>query len=298
MNHTVLVVDDEPSVLKSIRRQLIGEPYEVLLAESGESALEILRARCISLIVTDMRMPGMDGVTFLREVAGICPHSVRMVLSGYAEVSSILEAINEGHVWRYITKPWKGEDLKVAIRNAIDLWESEAERRRLLEELRHANDELRELNDHLEEKVRARTRELETRAAILQLILDDAPLPEIAERALALMREVAGAEAAVVLEAPGLPAGTPDPRDAALARRALEADAPLAEADRLALPLAKGGVRLGAVVLRGGASAADACRKALESAAGLLIVALHQEKMLADAPGLVGEIDRLLEETG
>jgi len=119
-NKTILFVDDENKVLMSLRRGLLDEPYNILLAQSGKEALEILRENEVHVIVTDMRMPEMGGLELLRIAKKQYPHIVRMVLSGYMQVTTLLTAINQGEVFKFIPKPWKmEEEFKPAIREAV-----------------------------------------------------------------------------------------------------------------------------------------------------------------------------------
>jgi len=130
---TVLFVDDEEKILKSLKRSLTDEPYETLFAESGKKALEILRQEDVHVIVTDLRMPEMDGLELLRIVREEYPHIIRLVLSGYAEVDVLLNAINNGEVLRFITKPWKSAaEFKTIIRQAIEYYDLHSEREMLL----------------------------------------------------------------------------------------------------------------------------------------------------------------------
>jgi CheY-like chemotaxis protein len=118
---TVLFVDDEEKVLASLKRGLLDEPYESLFANSGKEALEILEQSQVHVIVTDMRMPEMGGLELLRTVKEEYPHIIRMVLSGYTQVTTLLTAINQGEIFRFITKPWKlEEDFKPAVREAVE----------------------------------------------------------------------------------------------------------------------------------------------------------------------------------
>jgi len=120
---TVLFVDDEENILKSLERGLIDEPYNTLFANSGKEALELLQQHQIHVIVTDMRMPEMSGLELLRAVKEDYPHVVRMVLSGYTQITTLLTAINQGAIYKYITKPWKlEEEFKPAIREAVDYY--------------------------------------------------------------------------------------------------------------------------------------------------------------------------------
>ena len=123
---TVLFVDDEERVLSCLKGGLLGEPYKTLFAKSGEEALEILSHNEVHVIVTDMRMPEMGGLDLLRIVKKDYPRIVRMVLSGYTQVTTLLTAINQGEIFRFITKPWDFEkDFKPAIREAIEYYDSQ-----------------------------------------------------------------------------------------------------------------------------------------------------------------------------
>ena len=125
---TVLFVDDEEKVLRSLERGLLDEPYKKLFAKSGIEALEILQRKEVHVIVVDMRMPEMTGLELLKIVKKEYPHIIRMVLSGYTQVTTLLTAINQGEIFKYITKPWKLEDeFKPAVRQAIDHYDLQNE---------------------------------------------------------------------------------------------------------------------------------------------------------------------------
>ena len=169
----ILCVDDEKSILSSLRRVFMEEPWEVLFATGGEEGLEIVRAQRIDLVLSDFRMPGMDGVAFLREARKIQPDCVRIVLSGYADINHIVTALNEGEIYRFIPKPWNDDELLHNLRKAIDHYRLDRENRRLTEELR-------DLNVGLELKVVERTAELLEKNRALrfaQLILEVLPMP-------------------------------------------------------------------------------------------------------------------------
>ena len=130
---TVLFVDDEVRLLRSIERGMLDEPYRVLFAESGAEALKLLEANEVHVLVTDMRMPEMTGLELLKIVKERYPRTVRLVLSGYTQASTLLTAINQGEIFRFITKPWKmEEEFKPALRQAIEQYNREAERDRLV----------------------------------------------------------------------------------------------------------------------------------------------------------------------
>ncbi len=120
---TVLFVDDEEKILRSLKRGLIDEPYKSLFAESGKEALEILKQNEVHVLVTDMRMPEMPGLELLKIVKAEYPHIVRMVLSGYTQVTTLLTAINQGEIFKFITKPWQlEEEFKPAIQEAVEYY--------------------------------------------------------------------------------------------------------------------------------------------------------------------------------
>ena len=102
---TMLFVDDEEKILKSLQRGPLDEPYNTLFASSGKEALEILKQKEVHIIVTDMRMPEMSGLELLRIVKQEYPNIVRMVLSGYTQVTTLLTAINQGEIFKFITNP-------------------------------------------------------------------------------------------------------------------------------------------------------------------------------------------------
>ena len=130
---TILFVDDEIRLLRSMERGLLDEPYHLLFAESGKDALKLLAENEVHVLVTDMRMPEMTGLELLKIVKERYPRTVRLVLSGYTQASTLLTAINQGEIFRFITKPWKmEEEFKPALRQAIEQYNREAERDRLV----------------------------------------------------------------------------------------------------------------------------------------------------------------------
>jgi len=133
--HPILVVDDEPEILFSLRG-LLRREFELHTAASGAEALEVLRRHPVHAILSDQRMPQMTGVELLRQARGECPEAVRMIFTGYADIKSVVDAVNHGHIYRYLTKPWDPDDLVAVLHEACDLYERVAGRRRLLAEAR------------------------------------------------------------------------------------------------------------------------------------------------------------------
>ena len=115
----ILFVDDERNVLRSLRRSLRREGWEMLFANSGAGGLELLKAHRVDLVVSDMRMPGMDGVTFLKQVKELYPHTVRIILTGYAEKGAVRQVLAEECAREMLTKPWDDEELKGVIRASL-----------------------------------------------------------------------------------------------------------------------------------------------------------------------------------
>jgi len=130
---TVLFVDDEEKVLSCLEGGLLDEPYKTLFANSGKEALEILEQNEVQVVVTDMRMPEMDGLELLKTVKKEYPHIIRMILSGYADIKTLLGAINQGEIFRFVTKPWDFEkEFKPVVRQAIDYYDLHSEREMLM----------------------------------------------------------------------------------------------------------------------------------------------------------------------
>jgi two-component system NtrC family sensor kinase len=154
----ILFVDDERNVLKSLERTFLDEEYEILTASSGIDGLSILEnVSPLQVVISDYRMPEMNGVDFLREVCKRWPDTVRIVLSGYADTASIVSAINEGEIYKFIPKPWNDDELKVAIINALERYYLSKKNKELAEALKIKNEELKCINDDLERLVAEKT---------------------------------------------------------------------------------------------------------------------------------------------
>jgi signal transduction histidine kinase len=137
--HPLLIVDDEPEVLASLR-SMFRRDYKVFAAERPEAALEILRCgEPVHVVISDQRMPGMTGTEFLARVRTDFPDVIRLMMTGYADIDSVIGAINEGNVYRYIGKPWDPTELASVVKQASEQYELMDERRRLLRELEEAN---------------------------------------------------------------------------------------------------------------------------------------------------------------
>ena len=147
---TLLLVDDEAHVLSSLKRLFRPDGYRILTAQSGAEGLVLLGQQAVDVILSDQRMPGMTGVDFLRQAKQLCPDAVRMTLSGYAEMQSIIDAVNEGAVVKFLTKPWEDERLRAHIAEAFRHKALGDDNRRLGAELARANADLAGLNLRLQ----------------------------------------------------------------------------------------------------------------------------------------------------
>jgi signal transduction histidine kinase len=146
--HTLLIVDDEVDVLESLRHQF-HRTYRVLTASTGSQAVSLLNEHEVQLILSDQRMPGMSGDAFLSQARRLQPEAIRMLFTGYADIQAVINAVNEGHIFRYILKPWDTVELEGIIRQAADKYDLLAERKRLIAELQTANSQLLQANEEL-----------------------------------------------------------------------------------------------------------------------------------------------------
>ena len=159
----VLFVDDEVNILKSLARLFLAEPVRVFTASSAAEALALVAAERISVVVSDQRMPGTTGVRLLAQVRERSPEVVRILLTGHTEIGIAIEAINQGEIFRLLTKPWNDDELRATVRQALADCAIRAEVARLNQLLQAQNASLSEMNQSLERKVAERTHELEAK---------------------------------------------------------------------------------------------------------------------------------------
>lgn len=146
-DRTVLFVDDEQSILNSLKRLMRKEGFNILTASSGKEGLDLLEKQEAHLVVSDQRMPSMTGTEFLIRVKQMWPDSVRVILSGYADLDSILQAINEGHVYRFLTKPWNDDQIKTDIHQCLDEYELRRQHKDMVAFIEQQNISLTKIND-------------------------------------------------------------------------------------------------------------------------------------------------------
>ncbi|MBD3218602.1 MAG: response regulator [candidate division Zixibacteria bacterium] len=166
--HTILVVDDERGILKALRRLLKSLEAEVITVDNGPQALEILKNTEVSLIISDQRMPKMTGVDFCARAKALRPDSIRILLTGYADIDATVEAINRGSVEYYISKPWDDDALLSRIKESLNMYDIIVENRELQELTQIQNAKLKDLNENLQQKVDEQTYEIQERHAELR----------------------------------------------------------------------------------------------------------------------------------
>lgn len=157
---TVLCVDDEIIILRTLQRLFHHKSYKIIVANSAKNALEILEKTAINIIVSDIRMPEIDGANLLEKVANSYPDTYRIVLSGYADFESTVKAINLGKINRFINKPWHNDDLINAVEEGLEIIRLKQENQNLKRKIEKKNTLLNGLNYDLEEKVNLRTKQI------------------------------------------------------------------------------------------------------------------------------------------
>jgi len=156
----VLLIDDEANILRSLRRVLRKTNVEVVTTTSPAKALQLVESDTFAVIVSDQRMPDMEGTTLLGKIRLLSPNSVRIILTGYADLQATMDAINTGAVYRYLNKPWNDNDIRLTVRQAVDRYLLTHENKRLRAITEKQNAELRDLNKNLKKKVMERSWEV------------------------------------------------------------------------------------------------------------------------------------------
>ncbi|WP_215408904.1 response regulator [Janthinobacterium sp. JC611] len=179
---TLLLVDDEPNILASLKRLLRRDAYHILTAGSGQEGLDVLASHAVDVIVSDQRMPGMLGADFLRKAKLLCPQTIRIMLSGYTELQAVTDAVNEGAIFKFLTKPWEDHQLRAHIAEAFRLKGIDDDNVRLNAQLRDANQALAAANAAMQALVRQQQHQIsrdEVSLGIARELLQFLPLPVI-----------------------------------------------------------------------------------------------------------------------
>jgi len=175
MNYKIMIVDDEPANLRTLER-LFRPEYQVVTAPSGAEALALLEQHDVALLISDQRMPAMTGIELMIRTVAIRPQMVKILLTGYTDVGALIEAINSGLVYRYLTKPWSNDDLRLTVSRALEHYEVMKSKHLLSMENRRLRARLREINELTSEglnqpRVDARD----------EVVKPDSPQPEVYE---------------------------------------------------------------------------------------------------------------------
>jgi len=179
---SLLLVDDEHNIVSALKRLLRADGYQIFTAHSGQEGLDLLERHPIDVIVSDQRMPGMIGADFLRKAKLLYPATIRIMLSGYTELQSVTDAVNEGAIYKFLTKPWEDPLLRGHIAEAFRLKEIADENERLNLEVRTANHELAAANRRMEELLLQKQQQIsrdEISLSVAHEVLQRLPLPVI-----------------------------------------------------------------------------------------------------------------------
>jgi DNA-binding NtrC family response regulator len=153
MTYKIMIVDDEPANLRTLER-LFRPEYQVVTAASGAEGLELLEQHDVALLISDQRMPLMTGIELMTKTVTIRPQMVRILLTGYTDVGAIIEALNSGLVYRYLTKPWNNDDLRTIVRRALEHYEVMKSKHILGMENQRLSARLKEISDLASEGLR------------------------------------------------------------------------------------------------------------------------------------------------
>lgn len=171
----VLFVDDEENILKALQRLVMDEEFDTEIANSGDAGLQKLATLSqVALIVSDQRMPGMNGADFLQQSQQLAPDAIRMLLTGYSDISAAADAINKGGASRYLNKPWNDDDLLQTLKAAVETWKLSNENKRLQAIVQAQNEEMKQWNENLKNRVLQQTTAIRKKAddlneALIQL---------------------------------------------------------------------------------------------------------------------------------
>ncbi|WP_075259513.1 HD domain-containing phosphohydrolase [Herbaspirillum camelliae] len=164
----VLLVDDEQSILSALKRTFRPQGYRLIMATSAEAALELMAASEVDLVISDMRMPGMNGAQFLAKVRQQWPSTMRILLTGYSEIGSTISAINDGGINHYLSKPWDDRELLLIVAHALEEQQLRKQKMALERKVREQNLQLADFNRQLERQVQSRTEELRQTVMFLE----------------------------------------------------------------------------------------------------------------------------------
>jgi FixJ family two-component response regulator len=289
-------VDDEENILNSLKRLLRKSPYEIHFKNSGKDALEFMKSNEVAVLVTDMRMPKMNGVELVIEANKISPLTIKTILSGYSDINDIMTAVNSGHVHNYITKPWNDSELFISLMNATELYERRSNEKSLLNELNKKNVELNELNKNLEKRVNDRTWELKANNLILNAIIEGEEQQKIMIRIAGLISKMTGNRMVSIWDNEGLELyGSPFlKKDMEIVKTGNLRTKPCIQNKVLILPLLKSEKLLGTIYINNVEKNELQFTKRMENLKAILRMYLFQKSLIANSSEIIGSIEMLL----
>ncbi|MDA3941460.1 MAG: response regulator [Spirochaetia bacterium] len=305
MKHKILFVDDEKNVLLSIKRIFRTTDFELLTADSGKDAITILKETNVSIIISDMKMPEMTGSELLKEAMKIRPDAIRIILSGHSEAENIMDAINEGSIWRFISKPWHNNELIMTLRNASELYERKIEKNKLIIALKEKTDQLNSMNKLLEQKVKQKTWLLNERSQLLTMLVEDQGIEVTLWRVCSSISKFLSGKPVFIIpsflehiytvmegDARG---GKLSPSMLELGSTVLKDGKTTVREGSLGILLRKNNTKLGVLLIR---SISDEdgpkIEKSISSFISFLEIALFQYKLSKNTPELIENIDKLM----
>jgi DNA-binding response OmpR family regulator len=305
MKHKILFVDDDENVLFSIKRTLRTANFDLLTAYSGKEGLSILENTTVGVIVSDMKMPAMNGAEFLKEAINIRPDAVRIILSAYSDSDNIMAAVNEGSIWRYISKPWDSNDLKMTLKNALDLYEKNIEMQELIIALKEKTNQLDAMNKLLEKKVKQRTWLLNERSQLLTMLVEDTDIGIILWRVCSSISKFLNGKSVYIVSpflhhitaAKGGEAknGELPPLISELAELVINSKINIKKEDSLGIFLKKSETLLGVLLIDAVTeSESSKTTNSISSFISFLEIALFQYKLSNNTPELLDNIDKLM----
>jgi DNA-binding NtrC family response regulator len=165
---TILLVDDEENIISALQRLFRSDGYNIVTAGSAAEGSDMLEANDVCLVIADNRMPGISGIEFLKQVRERWPDTIRIMLTGHADIDAAMDAINRGEVYRFVTKPWDPQGLKMLVKEGLDHYRLVQENRRMHALIEEQNGLLKQWNESLKKTVDERTEEIRHKNAELE----------------------------------------------------------------------------------------------------------------------------------
>lgn len=302
VNFTTLFVDDDEHLIASFKRNIHSKEITILTARNGVEALSLLQNNRVQVLITDIRMPQMDGIELISKVADAYPDIIRIAISGEANMEDIKQLINRGHIWQYLEKPFSMGYIFVILKNAYTLYLERQERRELILKLDRKTKELEDLNNTLEVLVSERTKQLTQRTNILHMIVNGAPLETICnETARAICQKVKVDN--VIIHSPHLsipfslaPIPLPDTIDNSV-KQVITSQKEYIDDFYISLPLLQNSETIGVITVHTTDHTLvknTQIRDTIAFFSPLLTMSLSHRQMLTNLPDLMDNIDHFL----